>query len=131
MRYYNSKFLDLLSLDTSKKYSRKFLLQAITKKKSFFSIKYKYKNDLWIISPKIINLLIDLDIDNEKENKSFYELLYIYSPKNLNSKNNWRRCLKYGFDKKKIYQIIDSFNNLEVKIISFNQKGNFVKLIEI
>ena len=33
MRYYNSKFLDLLSLDNSKKYSRKFLFQAITKKK--------------------------------------------------------------------------------------------------
>ena len=131
MRYYNSKFLDLLSLDNSKKYSRKFLFQAITKKKSFFSIKYKYKNDLWIISPKIINLLIDLDIDNEVENKSFYDLLYIHSPKKINSVNNWRRCLKYGFDKKKIYQIIDSFNNLEVKIISFYQKGNCVKLIEI
>jgi len=131
MRYYNSKFLDLLSLDNSKKYSRKFLFQAITKKKSFFSIKYKYKNDLWIINPKIINLLIDLDIDNEVENKSFYDLLYIHSPKKSNSVNNWRRCLKYGFDNKKIYQIIDSFNNLEVKIISFYQKGNYTKLIEI
>lgn len=131
MRYYNSKFLDLLSLDTSKKYSRDFLFQKVIKKKSFYSFKYKNKNNLWILNSNLINLLIDMDIDNEKENKSFYELLYIYSPKNLNSKNNWRRCLKYGFDKKKIYQIIDSFNNLEVKIISFNQKGNFVKLIEI
>lgn len=124
MYYYNSKFLDLLSLKSNKKYSKKFIFENLILKKSFYSKKYKIENYHWILDNKVINLLIELDLFNKKENKSYYKLFY-------HDKGNWRRCLKYGFNKDKINQIIDSFSNYgnEITKIKYYQFNNVKSII--
>lgn len=90
-------------------------------KKSFYS---KIKNkDLWLLDKQIIDLLLT-DIYHEKLNKSFYKLFYL-------EKNEWRRCLKYGFSKNQLLEIIDSLCINNFTKIYFNQKGINVKTIYI
>ena len=121
MKNYNSKFLQILNLDSTKQYSKKTIFNKMIGKKSFYS---KIKNkDLWILDNKIINLLID-DIYHDKVNKSFYKLFY-------HEKNEWRRCLKYGFNKIQLLEIIDSLCINNFTKIYFNQKGLNVKIINI
>ena len=118
--YFNTKFCKLLDLDSSSKYSTKYIFNLFILEE-FITLSDENKL-LFKINHSLLNFILKYKMCGT--NNTFYKLFYLMDTK-------WNNYLRNGMMKPYIYKIIKSMIVEKKKLIKFNyfNKGNAVKKI--